>query len=275
MPLTRDNYYHPFTEEFLGAFSSNSSIKDDDWMILEDIDLYNQPIPSPVIAGVFAVVTIIILILGSHLHLEIHLRLRKDESILKGITKTFVFANSTLFPVLIILLNVTNFIHTLPPIVSIYICPVVRFTLYFTCNMVSFHSFLSATMRYYFIVHTEKVNIFGKEKVKSIFCVLSILIPFVVTIWKVIDGSEVDAMSFINKCYGRQHKVFLIETSTVNVFKKSFCEVEGYEELKGVNKIISLGKQIICAASTITMLAMGSNLTEGFIYYKLFSHMNK
>ena len=112
----------------------------------------------------------------------------------------------------------------------------------------------------------------GSEK--HIF-VLSILIPFVVTIWKVIDGSEVDAMSFINKCYGRQHKVFLIETSTVNVFKKSFCEVEGYEELEGVNKIISLGKQIICAASTITMLAMGSNLTEGFIYYKLFSHMNK
>ena len=275
MPLTRDNYYHPFTEEFLGAFSSNSSIKDDDWMILEDIDLYNQPIPSPVIAGVFAVVTVMILILGSHLHLEIHLRLRKDESILKGITKTFVFANSTLFPVMIILLNVTNFIHTLPPIITNYICPVVRFTLYFTCNMVSFHSFLSATMRYYFIVHTEKVNIFGKEKVKSIFCVLSILIPFVVTIWKVIDGSEVDAMSFINKCYGRQHKVFLIETSTVNVFKKSFCEVEGYEELEGFNNIISFGKQIICAASTITMLVMGSNLTEGFIYYKLFSHMNK
>ena len=97
--------------------------------------------------------------------------------------------------------------------------------------MVSFHSCLSATMRYYFIVHTEKVNSFGKERVKNIFLVLSILIPLVVTIWKAIDGSEVDAMSFINKCYSRQHKVFLIETLTVNVFKKSFCEVEGYDKL--------------------------------------------
>ena len=275
MPLTRDNYYNPFTEEFLGAFSSNSSIKDNDWEILEEIDLYYQPIPSPVIAGVFAVVTVMIFILGSHLHLKVHLRLRKDESILNGITKTFVFANSTLFPITIILLNVTNFIHTLPPIFANYICPVVRFTMYLGCNMATFHSCLSATMRYYFIVHTEKVNSFGKERVKNIFLVLSILIPVVVTIWKAIDGSEVDAMSFINKCYGRQHKVFLIETSTVNVFKKSFCEVECYDELEGFDKIVSLGKQIICAASTITMLVMGSNLTEGFIYYKLFSHMNK
>ena len=275
MPLTRYNYYHPFTEEFLGAFSSNSSIKENDWVILEDIDLFHQPIPSPVTAGLFAVVTVIILILGSHLHLEVLLRLRKDESILRSITKTFVYANSTCWPVVIILINVTNFIHTLPPIITNYICPVVRLTLYLTCNMFSFHSCLSATMRYYFIVHTEKVNSFGKEKVKNIFLVLSILIPLVVTIWKAIDGSQVDAMSFINKCYGRQHKVFLIETSTVNVFKKSFCEIEDYEKLDGFNKMMALGKQIVCAASTITMLVMGSNLTEGFIYYKLFAHMNK
>ena len=201
--------------------------------------------------------------------------LKREDSILKQITKTFVYANMTLLTTAIICINVVNFIHSLSLEFTDYICPVLRFLLYLGVNFVSFYSFVSASMRYLFIVHTDEVDKYGKERVKTIFYALSILIPLMVTIWKVLDGSEVDAMSFINKCYGQHHKVFLIETSTVNVFMKSFCQVPNYGNQVGYDKLVAFCKQTFCMASTITMLIMGSNITEGLIYYKLFAHMNK
>ena len=141
---------------------------------------------------------------------------RKEDSILKRMTKTFVCANLTLWSAVIILINMMNFVHSLPPNFTDYICPVFQFTIYFSVNLVTFHSFVSASMRYLFIVHTDKVNEYGKERVKTIFHALSIVIPLIVTLWKVFDGSEVDSMSFINKCYGHHHRVFLIENKVVD-----------------------------------------------------------
>ena len=276
MPLTSNNYYNPFTEPFLGSFVHSSSfLTNDSRMILEDIDLYHQPVPGPIVAGLFSAGMVLILIVGLYLHLEILFMLKKEDSILKSITKTFVYAQMMLWSICILLINLTNFVHTLPSMVTNFVCPLIRFLMYLCVNLVTFHSFVSATMRYFFIVHTEKVNSYGKEKVKTIFHVLSILIPLTITIWKAMDGVELDAMSFINKCYGTHHKVFLIETSTLNVFKRNFCEMENYEELEGYDLLIALGKQIFCMASMATMLIMGSNISEGFIYYKLFSHMNR
>ena len=276
MPLTRYNYYNPFIGTFLGAFSNNESLPIADTNIfLDDIDLHYQPVPSPIVAFFFSVASVVMLIFGGYLHLEVLMGLRKEDSILKRMTKTFVYANLTLWTFVTILINMMNFVHSLSPKFTDYICPVFRFTIYLCVNLVNFYSFVSASMRYLFIVHTDKVNNYGKERVKIIFHALSIFIPLIVTLWKVLDGSEVDSMSFINKCYGHHHKVFLIETSTVNIFKKSFCQVADYGELVGYDKLVALGKQIFCMASTITMLIMGSNMTEGLIYYKLFAYMNK
>ena len=276
MPLTRNNYYNPFTDSFLGAFAQSSSILPNDTSLnLENIDLYYQPVPRPDVAAVFSAIMVIILIFGLYLHLEILFMLKKEDSILNNITKTFVCAQMILWPVIIIIINLTNFVHTLPPMMTNFVCPLIWFLVYFCVNLVSFHSFVSATLRYFYIVHTNKVNSFGKEKVKKIFHAISMMIPLMITIWKAMDGVELDAMSFINKCYGKHHRVFLIETSTLNVFKRNFCEIENYAELEGYDIPIALGKQIFCVASMTTMLIMGSNLSEGFIYYKLFSHMNR
>ena len=276
MVLTRCNRYNPYTRSFLGAYLDNSSISSNDAKIfLDDIDLYHQPVPSPMVASVSSIVNVAMFIAGTYLHLKVLKQLRKEDGILKSITKTFVYANITLWTDSIILSTVTNFIHTLPAMITDYLCPVFRFTLYLCVNLVFFHSFVSATMRYVFIVHTNKVDQYGQEKVKTIFHALSIFIPLMIAVWKLVDGSEVDSMSFINKCYGHHHKVFLIETSTINVFKKNFCGVENYADLVGYNKLVAIAKQIFCVASTITMIIMGSNMTEGFIYYKLFSYLNR
>ena len=276
MPLNRNNYYNPFTDSFLGAFVPISSLLTNaSTIILEDVDLYYQPVPNPILAGIFSAIVVIILIFGLYLHLEVLLMLKKEGGILKNITKIFIFAQITLWTVNSISVIITNFVHTFPPMIVNWICPLIWILIYFSMNLVTFHSFVSATMRYLYIVHTKKVDSFGKERMKKLFLVISVLIPLVVTIWKAMDGSELDSLSYINKCYGKHHKVFLIETSTANVFKKNFCEVANYSKLKGYEQLKALGQQIFCVASTTTMLIMGSNITEGFIYYKLFSYMNR
>ena len=113
----------------------------------------------------------------------------------------------------------------------------------------------------------------GTERVKKIFLVASILIPLLVVIWAAIEGSELNAMSFINKCYGNHHKVFLIDTSTLNVVKRNFCQFEVMENHHRFGKMISLVRRVSCVTKITLMLTMGFNISEGFIYYKVLSHI--
>lgn len=276
MASISNHFYNPFNSGILGIFSPNSSFAaNDSYTILEDIDLYYQPVPTPIASGIHAVLSVITLILGLYLHIRVLFCLKKDDSILKRITQVFVFTNLTMLILAISTSCITNIIHTFPKIVVDYICPIIWFLLYQSINLIIFYSFICALMRYFFIVHTERVNAYGKEKVKTIFLMLSILIPLILTLWIASDSGHLDALSYINRCYGRHHDSFLVETSRINVLKKSFCQVPNYAELEGNDKLIAMGKQILCLARIIIMMIMGSNLTEGFIYYKLFSYMNK
>ena len=55
MMITRNNLYNPYTNSFLGVFVNNDldSIDTKTELILEDIDLYFQPVPEPVTASIF------------------------------------------------------------------------------------------------------------------------------------------------------------------------------------------------------------------------------
>ena len=147
MPLNSNHFYNPFTESFLGASMKNPAFPSNATnIILEDVDLYYQPVPNPFVAGTFSVIMVLILIIGWYLHLEVYLMIKKEDSILKNVSKAYVFAQMIFIPTAIISICFTNFVHNLPPATSKVICPVAWFLFYFCLNMVSFHSFISATM---------------------------------------------------------------------------------------------------------------------------------
>ena len=145
--------------------------------------------------------------------------------------------------------------------------------MYFCFNVVSFNSFVIAVMRYFFIVWQEKAEIYGKLKIKKLFIFLSYFVPLIMTVWMKIDYYEIDALSFVNKCNGIYYKVFLIEESTLDINKQTFCPYEHSGEDGFGGKIIAMARQISCMTrSTITVL-MGFNFTECIIYYKTLMHM--
>ena len=151
----------------------------------------------------------------------------------------------------------------------------VLFFINLTISIISFHSFIVAVMRYIFIVHEKKVNCFGKEKTKKLFLILSFFVPFIYIVWIGIDSTDVAAMSFFNKCNGVYHKPFLIDTSTLDVAKRNFCQHQSLNEDGLLSKLFGTLRRFSCIARKVILLLLGFNITEAIIYYKLFSHINR
>ena len=276
MFIPKENLYHPFKGSLLGTLHKETlATKNITGFALEDIDLYYQPVPDPTIATIFSFIMILLCFIGEYLYYKVFVMLRKESSIIKNISTVFITAILLNQHISIFLIISTNFVHPLNELIGQWFCTVMRFVIYFSLNIVFFHSFIAAFTRYCFIVHSAKVELYGKEKLKKLLLSLSILIPLSVTLWKLNDGADLDGMSFINKCQGKHHDSFLVETSTLNVFKKNFCEFRGNDVSSVYDQIVSTFKQICCVASMATMLIMGSNVTEGIIYYRLFSHIQR
>ena len=281
MQIPRDHFYNPFLESYLGVMTENAhGAENQTGLILDDVNLYHQPVPDPMTASIFCIILSISLFTGIYLHCKVWAMLRKDYGVLNNVTKIFVIANIGVWSLSIVLVSTTNAFHTFPDEITQYVCTPLWFLLYFCIHTLGFHSFITALMRYCFIVHTEKINSWGKDKVKKVFELLSVFIPLFLTTIKAFDGLDYDALSSVNKCYNEHHEVFLLKGATfTQQSSTSICDVPGYEDMEGHVKYMALGKKSLCLCFKVgfwvVALVMGSNLSEGFIYYKLFTHMQR
>ena len=69
--------------------------------------------------------------------------------------------------------------------------------------------------------------------------------------------------------------VFLMETSTLNVIKRKFLKLEKYEINGVINSFYEIGKKICKILEATLFVIMGFNISEGVMYYKIFSHMHR
>ena len=280
MPLpTRNNFYHPFLNSslrFLNYTNAKSQENETFSFVLEHIDLYYQPVHHPITSSILLIFYTSLIFIGEYLHFKVLLVLKKDNGILKTVSRIFALAQMVMWPVIFLLIIATSLVHPLASIIGEWFCTATWFVVYYLQFVISSHSLIAASMRYCFIVHTEKVEKYGTQKAKKLFLLLYICIPVFMTFWTANNGNETDLMSFFNKCYGKHHKVFLIDTSTLNVLKRSFCGVQDVlEDSSFYERVVIVLKKLSCIASTTSTLIMGSNLTEGIIYFQLFRYMNR
>ena len=270
------HYYHPFKEPYFGfLLKDHTSPENTTGFIVDNIDLYYQPVQEPVIAIIFFFLRMILVIIGEFIHIKVFIILKKENGLVKDVAKLFTATQMIFWPFWLLLTTSTDFVHPLNIVIGQWFCTFSWFFFFLCWTIIAFHSFIVALMRYFFIVHDKKVAAYGKEKAKKVFLLLSFLIPLLVVIWGAIEDPELNAMSFINKCYGNHHKVFLIETSTLNVVKRNFCEFENFDESGSFGKILAIVKRVSCIAKTTVMLIMGFNFTEAIIYYKIVSHIHR
>ena len=188
---------------------------------------------------------------------------------LEDISRVFVYAQLIYWPFVVFLICLTNFLHPLNQLIGQWFCTFADISSRFLLMVVLGHSFLAALMRYIIIVHSKTVEMHGKEKVKKIFFFLSIFLPSLITILRSTAVSLRYGASFINKCNGLHHESFLIDKN------KHVCEFEGYNKVAFYTATILWFRKLVCIGNHIAIVLFGSNVSEGIIYFRVFSHMNR
>ena len=188
---------------------------------------------------------------------------------LKDISRVFVYTQLIYWPFVVFLICLTNFLHPLNKLIGQWFCTFAGIFSKFLQMVVLFHSFLAALMRYIIIIHSKTVRVYGKEKIKMIFFFLSIFLPTLITILRSAADSSRYGVSYINKCNGLHHESFLIDTN------KHVCEFDGYNKVDFYTATILWFRKLVCIGNHIAIVLFGSNVSEGIIYFRVFSHMNR
>ena len=278
MLLDKRYLYHPFVDSMFGFWAETKGSSEeeaiDEGYVVEEVDLYYQPVQEPTTGIVFYLLRIILVGIGEFILVKVWKMVNEENGLVKEVTKLYTITMMVACPFWSLFNASVDFIHPMQEVVGKWYCTIGQAIMFFSCNIISFHSFFVASMRYLFIVHEEKVNIYGRDRTKRIFLLLYFSLALIVVLWGAAEGGELDAMSFINKCYGKDHKVFLIDKSSLNVAKRNFCEHEDYNYNGSFTDwMISWTRQLSCISKVLIMLLMGFNVFEGFLYFKTLSHI--
>ena len=272
-----ENYlYHPFQSSTFVVFSPENLLsKNRSGFAIHDINLYYQPVQNPVIGLVFFLIRVPLVILGEVLYVKQLALIKRETSVVNDVCKLLAYFQMIFWPIWLLFTTATDFLHPLGELAGPWLCDVGWFFIHFCWNVIAFNSFIVAFMRYCFVVHNEKFDKGDRKKrVKRVFFIIHIFIPLFMIVWNGIEGSNLDVLSFINKCRGRHHQVFLIETSTLNIFKRNFCEFNNYDGTAGLfGEFNAIFWRISCLSRTAIKLIVASNSTEAIIYYLTLSHI--
>ena len=280
----RDKYYfhHPFKKSSFGIFvfpnSDNASQIESSGFLLEEIDLYYQPLEHPIVAISLFGIKLFFIIIGMILCSKVLGMVKKEPSIDSQLLEIFCWIQIIFQPILVFFDLTVNLIHPIDDIIGPWFCSLGWLFYSVSTKFILNHSFFTAMMRYVFILHNDIVNKFGKQKFKRYFLYLSISACMFGVLVDGIDNKELSRLSFINKCYGNDHKVFLIESSTFNVLRRKFWEVESnaIDNYVGTwEHIYLILLKLMKLVKTSIFLITGFNVAEGILYFTLFSDMKR
>ena len=266
--------YHPFPNSIL-AFSSPTDSSPSNDFILDEIDLYYQPLPSPLTGTLFFAVRCTIVAIGEFVHVKVYKMIQKENSLVNQVATFYICTEMVYVPFWLIFTTFTDFIHPLNIVIGQWFCTMGWFIIYYCATSLAIHSFIVAVMRYFFIFHKDRAETLGKEKVKRIFLFLNAFIPLVMVLWTGIESPDTEVFSFLNKCYGKDHKRFLTDLNPGDVFKRSFCMLETDDEPGLLGEIWAMIRRISCMATKVVYMVMGFNLSEAIMYYMILTHLNR
>ena len=271
MLVNRHYRYHRFNGSYFGMFLKNdTSSKLEIGLAIDSLDLYHQPLLDPVYASISFTTRAALIIMAEFVQAKVLVLIKKENGLVNDVARLYIISLMIGGPFWLLFSGTIEFIHPANEVIGNWFCFVGSFICHLWLYIVLFHSFIVALMRYFFIVHQEKVEAYGKEKVKRIFFFLSFLVPLTLDIWNQLNFRELDGISVVNRCYGMNHKTFLIEASTSNTAKLSLCKYENFEE-----DVAHGLRYVSCFTSTFITVLMGFNLTESVIYCMTFSHIRR
>ena len=266
---------HPGDQQFFGFLSSDINSSVIRGSMIDELVLYYQPTESNLLASIFFLVRLAFICLGEFLNVKIFLLMNKETCLVQDVVRVFAATQIAFLPTMLILNTSTDIFHPLNEIVGQWFCTIAWFLTHVFGTIIVFNSLVVAAMRYCFIVHEDKVQLYEKKTVKNCFFWLSIGIPLFMIIWEATNDDELDVISTINKCYGNDHKKFLIDNARSDKFDNKICDYTVAGEVDTFSKTIATLRSVSCITNKVVLILMTLNITEGVLYYKTLSHINR
>ena len=271
-----ENLYNPYLKSDLPLVLNKEILHGNNSLFLvSDVDLFFQPVEEPMLGITYFLIGLVITIVGEIIQLKLFKRIKDENSLLKEITQIYCVSSIVMYPILLFITSGPDFVHPLNELIGKWFCPTIWGMQFFFFNLFTFHSFFAAVMRYFFIIHQEKVEKFGKWRMKRIFIALYVFLPTLMVVLSTIERPELDPFLYINRCYGRDHRLFLKDMKSLDVLNPYFCDSDTIGDLSWIQNIRGIAKKLICISKLGLSVIMGFNVTEGFIYWAIFKHIKR
>ena len=150
--------------------------------------------------------------------------LRLERSVNNRMMVTQAKIHMTYWPFLVVLSGFTENVYPLANLVFPGFCTFVSLLVYFGYLSMILYSLYSALLRYVCLVHTEKVDRLGKQKVINIVYWIFYLHTSVWTIYTFITSPNPALHPLVNQCYGWSDRVFLAESKYLTVSRSEMVK---------------------------------------------------
>ena len=203
--------------------------------------------------------------------------LKRRDSLVSRILKAYVIVQVIVMPSFCIFYSANNFMYPFSEIFGSWFCVAAYFLIVPGMVFISFHTTIIAIMRYLFIVHDEKVASFGKHRTEFLFYWLLGIVPIVMAIWLFFGAADRDFDGFplMNKCTGSLDKIFLLKSGFAEPRSVWAARCDKQNTNEGPASAVELLEYIQCRASSHVLVLLISNVIDGVIYIRTWTHILK
>ena len=155
--------------------------------------------------------------------------LKKENSVNNPLMVTQARIHIIFWPSIVIVNTLTDNIYPLSAVLTSSFCTVLSFYFYFCTFSMILYSFYAAFLRYLCCCYSENVNNFGKGKLISLVYWTFYLHTFGWAFYTIVTRYNLDNLDHIpllNSCYGYQDRIFLMESSPLNMARRHLCLLE-------------------------------------------------
>ena len=183
---------------------------------------------------------------------------------------------------IILMYGITYLVEDLHLYTGIWFCYASKAMTVYGNTYVTGVSLIIAGLKYVIIVCYEKVIYFGEDRVKKFFFYLSIVYSFYpLAVFILVRPDFLTAFkgfSHSNRCFGES------DLDTMNGKNKStkefysmfkMCEFDVPKNQMHLDYIIYLGRKVICLSHLLLFACNGWNVSECFLYCRIFSFMRR
>ena len=152
--------------------------------------------------------------------------LKKENSVNNPLMVTQARIHIIFWPSIVIVNTLTDNIYPLSAVLTSSFCTVLSLYFYFCTFSMILYSFYAAFLRYVCCCYTENVNNFGKGKVISLVYWTFYLHTFGWALYTIVTQYNLDHVPLLNSCYGYKDRIFLMESSPLNMARRHLCLLE-------------------------------------------------